>query len=169
MLPARTTMQNDIPQLSNAPRSEADQPVRVRLFPERSLACLRLIAALMLAVCGCGKTPAPAPKPEDAKPVDAAAPPAVQEQARVAQAVAMRNGIEPPAPAMKLRGGELASPEVLAAYNQELAQLIFKRRDAPETLEELVRKWPLPRLPTAPAGRRIVYDPVNRIIRLDPP
>lgn len=169
MLPARTTMQNDIPQLSNAPRSAADQPVRVRRRPERNLACLRLIAALMLAVCSCGKAPAPAPRPEDAKPVDTAAPPAVQEQARVAQAVAMRNGIEPPAPAMKLRGGELASPEVLAAYNQELAHLIFKRRDAPETLEELVRKWPLPRLPTAPAGRRIVYDPVNRIIRLDPP
>jgi hypothetical protein len=93
----------------------------------------------------------------------------VQEQQRIAQAVAMRNGIAPPPPSIQLRGGEPATPEVMAAYNQMLAQLIFQRRDAPETLEELVRKWPMPRLPTPPPGKRIVYDARNRIIVLYPP
>jgi hypothetical protein len=125
--------------------------------------------ALGLAACGCKKAPPPAPRPTDAAPVNPAAPADAQEKARIAQAVAFRQGIEPPAPTLKLRGGELATSEVLTAYNQELARLIFRQRDAPETLDELVRKWPLPKLPTAPPGKRIVYDPVNRIIRLDPP
>lgn len=69
---------------------------------------------------------------------------------------------------MTLRGGEPATPEVLAAYNQELARAIFRRREASETPEEL-RRWPLPTLPTPPPGRQIVYDAANRIIRLNPP
>jgi hypothetical protein len=93
----------------------------------------------------------------------------LQERARVAQAVAMREGKAPPPPAIQLRGGEQATPEVLAAYNQRLAQLIFQRREPPESLEELVRKWPMPALPTPPPGKRIVYDGHYRIIKLDPP
>lgn len=133
-----------------------------------------------MTACGRKESKAPAPPPSDATsapaPGETASPPvnpadsaAEQEKARVAQALALRARMEPPKPALQLKGGELATPEVLAAYNQELARLIFKTRDAPETLEELVRKWPMPRLPTPPAGKRIVYDPVNRIIRLDPP
>jgi hypothetical protein len=128
-----------------------------------------VLAAMVLAACGCkDSTPKP-PKPEDANPVNVTEPAALQEKARIAQAVATRAGVEPPPPRLKLQGGELATPEVLAAYNQELARLVFRMRDAPESLEELVRKWPMPRLPTAPAGKRIVYDPVYRVIRLDPP
>ena len=59
--------------------------------------------------------------------------------------------------------------EVLAAYNQQLTRLIFQRRDAPETIEELVRKWPMPRLPTPPPGKQIVYDSRMRVILLYPP
>ena len=143
--------------------------------------CCLVAAGLALTACGRkeSKAPAPPPPPDETAaqaPVRTAPPPvnpadsaAEQEKARVAQALAMPEGIEPPKPALQLKGGELATPEVLAAYNQQLARLIFKTRDAPETLEELVRKWPMPRLPTAPAGKHIVYDPVNRIIRLDPP
>lgn len=104
-----------------------------------------------------------------ANPVDPAASLEAQEKQLVAQARAMRDGKAPPPPALQLRGGELATPEVLAAYNQRLTQLIFQQRDAPETLEELVRKWPMPRLPNPPPGKRIVYDGRYRIIRLDPP
>ena len=129
--------------------------------------CL-LAAGLVLAACGHKSTKAAATKPADANPVNPAAEPAAQEKARVAQAVAFRAGVEPLAPQLQLRGGELATPEVLAAFNQELARAIFRHRDAPETLDELVRKWRLPRLPTPPPGKRIVYDEVNRIIRLDP-
>jgi hypothetical protein len=32
-----------------------------------------------------------------------------------------------------------------------------------------VRKWPMPRLPTPPPGKRIVYDARYHIIKLDPP
>lgn len=138
----------------------------------RTISALAGFAAALVSVLilhsGCSKE-APAPKPEDARPVNPEAPVAAQEQARVAQAVAMRNGIAPPKPAIQLRGGEPATAEVLTAYNQELARKIFEQRDAPETLEELVRKWRMPRLPSPPAGKRIVYDPVNRIIKLDPP
>jgi len=129
--------------------------------------CLLALAGLLAAGCG-RKAPKP-PTADDARPVNPADSPEAQEKARIAQAAAFRAGIEPPAPALKLRGGEPATPEVLAAYNQELARAIFRRRDAPESLEELVRKWGLPPLPTPPPGKRIVYDPVNRIIRLDPP
>jgi len=141
--------------------------------------CL-VAAGLALTACGRKESKAPAPPapnetatqasvPTTPPPVNPADSAAEQEKARVAQALAMRARVEPPKAALQLRGGELATPEVLAAYNQELARLIFKTRDAPETLEELVQKWPMPRLPTPPAGKRIVYDPVNRIIRLDPP
>ncbi len=97
-----------------------------------------------------------------------------QEQARMAVALAMRRGIQPPPPAMKLRGGERATPEVLAAYNQELLRVRIRERESPETLEELVQKWIrkfrwLPNLPTPPPGKRIVYDDRNCIIRLEPP
>ncbi|PYJ02128.1 MAG: hypothetical protein DME25_16845 [Verrucomicrobia bacterium] len=104
-----------------------------------------------------------------ANPVDPAASPSEQEKARVAQAVAMREGKAPPPPAITLRGGESATADVMKAYNQQLAQLIFQRRDAPETLDELVRKWPMPKLPTPPPGKQILYDARYRIIVLYPP
>jgi hypothetical protein len=155
-----------------------------RLSP-RLTAAVGCILIATLAVAGCGKkkqagsAPLPPGNPQEAaapaqispaaNPVNPEAPPSEQEKQRVAQAVAMREGKAPAPPAMQLRGGELATPEVLAAYNQQLAQLIFQRRDAPETLEELVRRWPMPRLPTAPPGKRIIYDARYRIIKLDPP
>ncbi|MEI8040491.1 MAG: hypothetical protein WCL11_03725 [Verrucomicrobiota bacterium] len=150
----------------------------------RSLVLVAAVAAGILAFAGCGKkeskakappvpeTPqaaAAAPTSPAAAPVNAEAPRDVQEKQLVAQAVAMREGKAPPPPSMELRGGELATPEVLAAYNQRLAQIMFQRREGPENLEELVRKWPMPRLPTPLAGKRIVYDARYRIIKLDPP
>jgi hypothetical protein len=155
-------------------------PTCPSVFGNKLLLWCLVAAGLGLTACGRKEPKAPAPSPSDEAaaqaPVQTAPPPvnpadsaAEQEKARIAQALAMRARVEPPKPALQLRGGELATPEVLAAYNQELARLIFKNRDAPETLEELVRKWPMPRLPTPPPGKRIVYDPVNRIIRLDPP
>ncbi len=92
-----------------------------------------------------------------------------QETQRVALAVAMREGKVPPPPAIQLRGGEPATPEVLDAYTARLAQLIGQRRDVPETLDELVKKWPMPALPTPPPGKQIVYDGRNHIIKLYPP
>jgi hypothetical protein len=140
-----------------------------------------LAAGLLLSACGRKESNAQAPPAganagpaqtavsPGANPVNPEASPDAQEKARVAQALAMRQGRVPAAPSITLRGGELATPDVLAAYNQQLAQLIFKQRDAPESLEELVRKWPMPRLPTPPPGKQIVYDARNRIIKLDPP
>ena len=144
--------------------------------------CFVVVAGLVVA--GCGRKGAKdqpaasqgssdaatqAPTSPAANPVDPSAPPDLQERMRIQQAVAMREGKAPAAPTMTLRGGEPATPEVLAAYNQQLTQLIFRQRDAPETLEELVRRWPMPRLPTPPAGKQIVYDAKNRIIKLYPP
>ena len=137
----------------------------------RLVEAVRLIVfvAVLLAVGGCKKSDPPPPPPGAANPVNPDAPANVQEQARVAQATAFRAGVEPPAPTLQLRGGELATPEVMAAYNQLLAREIFKQREGPESMQELVRKWRLPPLPTPPPGKRIIYDPVNRIIKLDPP
>ncbi len=142
------------------------------------------VVAAGLLLAGCGRkgakdqptasqaspsAAAPAPVSAAAAPVNPTAPADQQEKQRVAQALAMRSGQAPPPPSMTLRGGEPATPEVLTAYNHQLAQLIFKRRDAPESLEELVRKWPMPRLPTPPPGKRIVYDARMRVITLYPP
>ena len=120
------------------------------------------------AAVAAAKNPSAAPTSQAANPVNPSAPESEQDKQRTAQAVAMRSGYVPPPPAMQLRGGEPATPEVLQAYNQQLTRLIFQRQDAPETLEQL-RKWPMPRLPTPPPGKRIVYDARNRIIVLYPP
>jgi hypothetical protein len=128
---------------------------------------------LLLAVggvAGCGKKDKPPEiKPEQVAPINPESPAEAQQKARLQQAVAIREGIEPPPPAIKLRGGELATPEVIAAYNQELLRYIVRTKDTPESLQELMRIRELPRLPTPPPGKRIVYDPVNRIIKLYPP
>lgn len=127
------------------------------------------VAALGLLSANCSKE-VPAPKAADAVPINPEAPVDTQEKARIAQAIAMRQGIEPPKPALQLRGGELATPEVIAAYNQELLRARFKRGESPESLQELVQKWrELPRLPTPQPGKRIVYDVRNSIIRQEPP
>lgn len=155
-------------------------PTHLSALGSKPLMCCLVAAGLALTACGGKESKAPAPPPPEETatqaPVKTAPPPvnpadsaAEQEKARVAQALATRARVEPPKPALQLKGGEFATPEVLAAYNQQLAQLIFQTRDAPETLDELVQKWPMPRLPTPPPGKRIVYDPANRIIRLDPP
>ena len=148
-----------------------------------AIAVTVLVVGVGTLLTGCGKqapkaeskppaTPeaaAQAPTSPAASAINPADPIAVQEQRRIEQAVAIREGKAPPPPQIQLRGGELATPEVLAAWNQQLAQLIFQRREPPETLEEIVRKWPMPRLPTPPPGKRIVYDGRYRIIKLDPP
>ncbi|MCX8091746.1 MAG: hypothetical protein N3I86_12585 [Verrucomicrobiae bacterium] len=125
---------------------------------------------MAVAVPGCGrKEEPPVIKPEQLAPINPDSSPEVLEKARLQQAIAIREGIEPPPPAIRLRGGEPATPEVLAAYNQELLRYIVRTRDTPESLQELMRIRELPRLPTPPPGKRIVYDPRNRIIKLDPP
>jgi hypothetical protein len=157
--------------------SENPGGTRRQLLPNRSLAGVLasgsvLLAALLLALAGagCGKKEKPPEiKPEQVAPINPEASADAQQQARLQQAVAIREGIEPPPPAIKLRGGELATPEVLAAYNQELLRYIVRTKDTPETLQELMRIRELPRLPTPPPGKQIVYDPVNRIIKLYPP
>lgn len=133
-----------------------------------SLAFALLLGALGVAGCGKKQKP-PEIKPEEVAPINPETSAEAQQKARLQQAVAIREGVEPPPPAIRLRGGELATPEVLAAYNQELLRYIVRTKDTPETLQELMRIRELPRLPTPPPGKQIVYDPVNRIIKLYPP
>jgi hypothetical protein len=139
------------------------------------VACFALVTGLALAVCGCRKeTKTTAPTPADLKPLNPNDSLEVQEQKRVAQLRAFHAGVDIPPPSIKLRGGELATPEVLEAYNQELTRVRFKVGESPESLQALVQKWIqrrrlLPPLPTAPPGKRIVYDPLRVIIRLEPP
>ena len=121
----------------------------------------------MLAGCG-EKKATVAVTSDDVKPIDANASAEVQQSQRVKIALAIRDGIMPPEPALKLAGGEQATSEVLAAYNQLLLRAAAQRREFPETLEEL-KRWPLPKLPTPPAGKRIVYDVEKCLVRLDPP
>jgi len=66
-----------------------------------------------------------------------------------------------------LKGGELATPQVLAAYNKRLARVNYQISDFPQKLEDL-NKWPMmPPLPKAPPGRRIVYDIRSRTINVE--
>jgi hypothetical protein len=160
---------------TRAPRG-ADEAALARLVP---IGVIAVATALLLAACGrkdskeqAGAPSSPstaAPVSPAAAPVNPMAPADVQEKQRVALSVAMREGKVPPPPTIQLRGGEPATREVLDAYNARLAQLIVQRRDVPETLDELVRKWPMPALPTPPPGKRIVYDGRNHIIKLYPP
>jgi hypothetical protein len=131
------------------------------------ITCFVLAAGLMFVGCGKGSKVSTVTG-EDVKPVDPNASTDAQQDQRLKMALAMREGIMPPEPALKLRGGEQATPEVLEAYNQLLLRAMVQRREPPETLQELLR-WGLPKLPTPPAGKRIVYDAANCIIRLDPP
>jgi hypothetical protein len=134
-----------------------------------SIVTICILVAAGLVFTGCDKESKVATiKPEDVKPVDVNASADEQQNQRIKMAVAMRDNILPPEPTLKLRGGEPASPEVMGAFNQLLLRAMVQRREPPESLEEL-RKWPLPKLPTPPAGKRIVYDAPNCIIRLDPP
>ena len=157
------------PAASGAARSALGTSIDRRFLRCAGATSLIALAGFVLVSCGSKESKAPPPTPADAAPVDPTAPADAQERARIAQAVAFRQGVEPLPPAIKLRGGEPATPEVLMAYNQELARLIFKEGDAPESLQELAQKKGLPRLPTPPGGKRIIYDARNRIIKLDPP
>jgi hypothetical protein len=157
----------------------------------------------MLAVCGCKKkteTPPapPQPQPESAtsstspaKPATPVAPTGreanimlkpvnpndseqVQKSQRTEVLMAIRTGMVPPPPALKLKGGEPATPEVLQAYNVMLIRAMPHYGESPENLEQLKqeliqRRRLLPKLPTPPPGKQIVYDAQNYIIRLDPP
>jgi len=124
-------------------------------------------SGLLFIACGKGSKVEPL-KPEDVKPVDPNAAAEAQQSQRTKMAVAMRDNVMPPEPTLQLKGSEPATPEVLEAYNQLLLRAMVERREPPESLQELA-KWQLPRLPTPPAGKRIVYDVQNAIIRLDPP
>lgn len=130
-------------------------------------ACFVVASGLLLTACGKGSKGEQL-KPEDVKPVDPNATTEAQQSQRTKMAVAMRDNVMPPEPTLQLKGGEPATPEVLEAYNQLLLRAMVERREPPESLLEL-QKWPLPRLPSPPAGKRIVYDAQNAIIRLDPP
>jgi hypothetical protein len=165
--------------------------------------CLLVFLGLALAVCGCKKKPEPQPTQAQPQPESAATPtspakaatpaapatreanvmlnpvnPGDSEQAqqtqRKAVLMAIRTGMVPPPPALKLKGGEPATPEVLKAYNVMLIRAMPHYGESPETLDqlklELIQKRRLlPKLPTAPPGRTIVYDSKNFLIRLDPP
>jgi len=133
-----------------------------------STACLVVVAGLLLTACGKKGKDTEAITPSDVTPVNPEAAPDVQQKERVTQATAIYRGIEPPPPAIKLRGGELATPEVLAAYNQELLRYMVRAKDVPESLGQLMRIKELPRLPTPPPGKRIVYDERNHLIKLEP-
>ena len=66
-----------------------------------------------------------------------------------------------------LKGGELATPQVIAAYNKRLAMVNYQISDFPSKLEDL-NKWPMmPPPPKAPPGKKIVYDVRTRAIRLE--
>ncbi len=156
-----------------------------------SFTCLTFALAILVATCGCNKkesqtpntssenttqaSPAhPGSSGSDLRPVNPGDSAEVQEATRRAVLIAMRRGTLPPPPALKLKGGELATPEVLVAYNIELLRGRIRQGESPESLEQLVRVWIqtkrlLPGLPTPPAGKQIVYDKQNGIVRLDPP
>lgn len=136
---------------------------------------LLAIVGLILAVSGCNReAEMPVPTQADLKPVNPQDSPKAQEAARMAAILAMRRGVPPPPLAVRLKGGEPATPEVLEAYNAELLRARIQERRSPENLEELTQKWVkqwrlLPGLPKPPPGKRIVYDDVNCIVRLEPP
>ncbi len=165
-------MPNDMKRLSNRVSTvvlvNASAPAALaNPFWNLRPACI-LMAAAALFLAACGKdSDAVQVTQADAVPINPEASAESQEKARTAQAVAMRNRVQPAPPAIKLRGGEPATPEVLAAYNQELMLYRYREQDAPETMQELLRIKSLPRLPTAPPGKRIVYDPANFIIKLE--
>jgi len=152
-----------IPSQSPQPRTRGQNSRFLRV----SASCLLLAAGLVLPGCGEKKAKVQVTA-DDVKPVDANATAEAQQNQRMKMAIAIRDGIMPPEPSLKLAGGEQATPEVLGAYNQLLLRAMVQRREPPETLEEL-RRWPLPKLPTPPAGKRVVYDPAICGIRLDPP
>lgn len=135
-----------------------------------------VFATLLCVLSGCGKKDEQVaiPTPAEVKPVNPNDSEKAQEQTRVQQLMAHNKGVQAPPAALKLRGGEPATPEVLEAYNQELTRVRFKMGESPESLQELKTKWIqarrlLPPLPTPPPGKKIVYDPLRIIIRVDPP
>jgi hypothetical protein len=132
-----------------------------------SSTCLLVAAGLVLAGCGEKKSVVKV-TPEDLKPINPEASAETLKNQRVKMGLAIRDGIMPDEPALKLKGGEPATSEVLDAYNQLLLRTAVQRREFPESLEEL-KKWPVPKLPTPPAGKRIIFDIENCIVRLDPP
>jgi hypothetical protein len=136
-------------------------------FLSVSTSCLLLAAGLVLAGCGEKKSTITVTS-DNVTTINPDASAVEQQNQRVKMALAMRDGIMPPEPALKIKGGEPATKEVLEAYNQLLLRAMVQRREPPETLEELHR-WQLPKFPTPPAGKRIVYDPAICGIRLDPP
>jgi hypothetical protein len=154
--------------LTNSTTTNAGPRLQGRArWPGLSTACL--VMAMGLTLTGCGKgSKVEELKPEDVKPVDVTAAAETQQEQRMKMAVAIRDNVMPPEPTLKLKGGEVATPEVLQAYNQLLLRAMVQRREPPESLQELQR-WPLPKLPTPPPGKRVVYDVANCIVRLDPP
>jgi len=147
--------------------SQSQERVCGLRFLNLTTSCLLVAAGLVLAGCGEKKAKVVVTG-ENVKPVDTTAPEKEQQDQRTRIALAIRDRKMPPEPAMKLAGGEQATPEVLTAYNQLLLRAAVQRQEFPESLEEL-KRWRLPRLPTPPAGKRIVFDAQNCAIRLDPP
>jgi hypothetical protein len=156
--------------LSSATAAGGERPLPKSGRRRRLCAVAAGLASVLVLLAGCGKKSTSANlKPEDVTPVDPNASVAEQQNQRVKMAVAVRDGIMPPEPTLQLKGGEPATPEVLAAYNQLLLRYMVQNKEAPETMQELLRIRTLPPLPTPPAGKRIVYDAANCCIRLDPP
>ncbi len=116
--------------------------------------------------------PAPAPPPQPS-PDSTPAAPAPDKPNISAPAVAGINEITSgsdmdPNAGGHLKGGELATPEVLAAYNKRLAMVNYQISDYPQNIQQLP-KWPMmPPLPKAPPGKTLVYDVRTRTLRLTP-
>jgi hypothetical protein len=151
-----------IPSQSPQPRMSG-----ISRFFSVSTFCLLVVAGLVLA--GCGEKKAKVEVTADnLKPVDTTASAEAQQSQRVKIALAIRDGIMPPEPTTKINGGEPATKEVLEAYNTLLIRAAVQRREFPESAQELTR-WKLPKLPTPPPGKRIIFDVENCLVRLDPP
>ena len=100
---------------------------------------------------GCRKKPAPAPAPEP----NAGVP-----------------GAEAPAPAISTRAASkaapvaFATPESLAQYNVLLQDWVKRASYVPKDLAQLQTAIGAPKIPPAPPGRALVYDPKTITVRL---
>jgi hypothetical protein len=164
---------------------EAQRPI---MKPIKNRASLwPLLAALALAGCGRskpsvepvktqpegGKVEVASLLPRDATPAeapvtpgDAAPPPANPPETT---ATAENAGIDWRSPDYDPKTPEQIVDQLQAALEKYYLANVSKptRREAPKTLQELVKGGFLRKLPTAPAGKKIVYHPENWLVTVE--